>query len=209
MKRLLSREEAFTGLEAAIVLIAFVVVAAVFSYVVLGAGFFSTQKAQEAVHTGVQQASSSFEILGDIYGLNLTPTMGGAGGAMNWLNFTLGLAPGGMPIDMTKLTMVMANQSVRQDLTKAPGTNPLRPGFEENPLANEWGIWKDVNGNGNMLLESGEQMEIRVHLKEAQPFMCVITARDVFTLEIKPIVGPALSIVRTAPGGIDPVNKLY
>ncbi|MDD1660888.1 MAG: flagellin, partial [Methanomicrobiales archaeon] len=51
MKRLLSREEAFTGLEAAIVLIAFVVVAAVFSYVVLGAGFFSTQKAQESVHT--------------------------------------------------------------------------------------------------------------------------------------------------------------
>ena len=32
-------EEAFTGLEAAIVLIAFIVVAAVFSYVVLGAGF--------------------------------------------------------------------------------------------------------------------------------------------------------------------------
>jgi flagellin FlaB len=38
-------DEGFTGLEAAIVLIAFVVVAAVFSYVVLGAGFFTTQKA--------------------------------------------------------------------------------------------------------------------------------------------------------------------
>ena len=38
-------EDAFTGLEAAIVLIAFVVVASVFSYVVLGAGFFTTQKA--------------------------------------------------------------------------------------------------------------------------------------------------------------------
>nr|P17603.1 RecName: Full=24 kDa flagellin [Methanospirillum hungatei] len=32
----------FSGLEAAIVLIAFVVVAAVFSYVMLGAGFFAT-----------------------------------------------------------------------------------------------------------------------------------------------------------------------
>ena len=38
-------EEGFTGLEAAIVLIAFIVVASVFSYVVLGAGFFTTQKA--------------------------------------------------------------------------------------------------------------------------------------------------------------------
>ena len=32
--------DAFTGLEAAIVLIAFVVVAAMFAYVILGAGFF-------------------------------------------------------------------------------------------------------------------------------------------------------------------------
>ena len=37
--------DAFTGLEAAIVHIAFVVVAAVFAYVILGAGFFTTQKA--------------------------------------------------------------------------------------------------------------------------------------------------------------------
>lgn len=45
-------EEGFTGLEAAIVLIAFIVVAAVFSYVVLGAGFFTTQKAQETIYGG-------------------------------------------------------------------------------------------------------------------------------------------------------------
>ena len=55
-------EKGFTGLEAAIVLIAFVVVAAVFSYVMLGAGFFTTQKSQEVVHTGVTQASSSVEL---------------------------------------------------------------------------------------------------------------------------------------------------
>ncbi|WP_421909142.1 archaellin/type IV pilin N-terminal domain-containing protein [Methanolacinia petrolearia] len=32
--------EGFTGLEAALVLVAFIVVATVFSYVILGAGFF-------------------------------------------------------------------------------------------------------------------------------------------------------------------------
>jgi flagellin FlaB len=197
MKRLLCREDAFTGLEAAIVLIAFVVVAAVFSYVVLGAGFFSTQKAQEAVHTGVQQASSSFEILGDVYGVSTT-----GGGQINYLNFTLGLAPGGMPIDMTKLTMVFANQSVRDDIAQAA---PLGPG-NPNPAGNEWAIGRDINGNGNALLESGEQMDIVVHLQESTGS---IAARDTFTLEVKPITGPALSIARTAPGGIDPVNKLY
>jgi flagellin FlaB len=198
MKRLLSREEAFTGLEAAIVLIAFVVVAAVFSYVVLGAGFFSTQKAQEAVHTGVQQASSSFEILGDVYGVSSLTVVGNQ---INFLNFTLGLAPGGMPIDMTKLTMVFANQSVRNDINQSIPllSNP-------NPAVNQWSIARDINGNGNTLLEGGEQMDIVVHLQESTGS---IAARDAFTLEIKPIIGPALSIARTAPGGIDPVNKLY
>jgi flagellin FlaB len=197
MKRLLSREEAFTGLEAAIVLIAFVVVAAVFSYVVLGAGFFSTQKSQEAVHTGVQQASSSFEVLGDVYGVDTT----GGGVQINYLNFTLGLAPGGMPIDMSKLTMVFANQSVRNDIGQA---SPLLP--NPNPAINNWSVARDINGNGNSLLEGGEQMDIVVHLSESTGS---IAARDQFTLEIKPIIGPALSLTRTAPGGIDPVNKLY
>jgi flagellin FlaB len=197
MKRLLSREDGFTGLEAAIVLIAFVVVAAVFSYVVLGAGFFSTQKAQESVYTGVQQASSSFEILGDVYGVDTS--LGGA--QINYLNFTVGLAPGGMPIDMTKLTMVFANQSVRNEITK-PAVLLNNP----NPGANQWSIARDINGNGNTLLEGGEQMDIVVHLTESTGS---IAARDTFTLEIKPIIGPALSIARTAPGGIDPVNRLY
>jgi archaeal flagellin FlaB len=52
-------DNAFTGLEAAIVLIAFVVVAASFSYVVLGAGFFTTQKAQETIHIRMQQVNST------------------------------------------------------------------------------------------------------------------------------------------------------
>jgi flagellin FlaB len=68
MMKLFKNEDAFTGLEAAIVLIAFVVVAAVFSYVMLNAGFFATQEAQRTVHTGSQQASSSLEIIGNVYG---------------------------------------------------------------------------------------------------------------------------------------------
>jgi flagellin FlaB len=61
-------ERGFTGLEAAIVLTAFIVVAAVFSYMVLGAGFFSTEKAKEVVHTGVETATSSAELSGDVIG---------------------------------------------------------------------------------------------------------------------------------------------
>ncbi|RQD81190.1 MAG: flagellin, partial [Methanocalculus sp. MSAO_Arc1] len=58
------KEDAFTGLEAAIVLIAFIVVAAVFSYVMLGAGFFTTQKSQETVFGAVGTATANMEVSG-------------------------------------------------------------------------------------------------------------------------------------------------
>src|SRR5512136_1992903 len=59
-------ERGITGLETAIILIAFVVVASVFAYTVLSAGIFSSQKGQEAVYTGLQHARSTLELKGDV-----------------------------------------------------------------------------------------------------------------------------------------------
>jgi len=64
----MKKDSAFTGLEAAIVLIAFVVVAAVFSYVMLGAGFFATQKSQEVTYSGIKQTTSNVVLDGQLYG---------------------------------------------------------------------------------------------------------------------------------------------
>jgi len=202
MKRLLSREDGFTGLEAAIVLIAFVVVAAVFSYVVLGAGFFTTQKSQAVVHQGVQQASSSIEILGNVYGIDTT----GGAAQIDLINFTIGLAPGGMPIDMTKVTMVISNQTNRTDLSRQANSFCAWTAAAPPAPANTWCVAKITNGNTNTYLESGEQFDIAVALAEN---LNALAARDQFTLEIRPIIGPALSITRTAPGGINTVNALY
>ncbi|MBE0516374.1 MAG: hypothetical protein IBX41_03130 [Methanophagales archaeon] len=58
----------FTGLETGIVLTAFVVIAAVFAYVVLNAGFFSVQRTEEVIHTGIKQVTSSAELSGDVIG---------------------------------------------------------------------------------------------------------------------------------------------
>ena len=110
MKRM-NTEEGFTGLEAAIVLIAFVVVAAVFSYVVLGAGFFTTQKAQEVVYTSVDQASSSVEILGQVYGFGTYN-----GGTEQYddvgrIQFKVGLTAGGSPVDFSKTTLTFSTDT--------------------------------------------------------------------------------------------------
>jgi len=182
-----NHDEGFTGLEAAIVLIAFVVVAAVFSYVVLGAGFFTTQKSQEVVHSGVQQASSTLEIVGNVYGT-------GTVGLISYINFTVALAPGGTPVDVSKMTLTYSNESYAETLTKEDGAGTT---------ATHWAVTARRGGNTDDLLEKGEQFDIG-----AQPTFGLYK-NDNFDLEVKPVVGAALGIKRTAPPSIQPINILY
>jgi len=59
-------EHGVTGLETAIILIAFVVVASVFAFTVLSTGIFSAERGKETVYAGLQQASGSIEIKGSV-----------------------------------------------------------------------------------------------------------------------------------------------
>ncbi|MEM1779501.1 MAG: archaellin/type IV pilin N-terminal domain-containing protein, partial [Ignisphaera sp.] len=54
------------GIEAAIVLIAFVVVAAALAFVALNMGFYTTQRSKEVMAAGLAQASSSLEVDGSV-----------------------------------------------------------------------------------------------------------------------------------------------
>ena len=57
------------GVESAIVMIAFVIVAAALAFVVLNMGFSTTQRAKTAVIASLGEASSSIEIAGKITGI--------------------------------------------------------------------------------------------------------------------------------------------
>ncbi|PWR72956.1 archaellin/type IV pilin N-terminal domain-containing protein [Methanospirillum stamsii] len=92
------KDSAFSGLEAAIVLIAFVVVAAVFSYVMLGAGFFATQKSQEVTYSGIKQSTSNMVLDGQLYGNGKTITQ---------LTFYLTVPEGGQPQKMSDVNFLM------------------------------------------------------------------------------------------------------
>ena len=119
--KLKNNSDGFTGLEAAIVLIAFVVVAAVFSYVVLGAGFFTTQKSQEVVHTGVAQASSTLDVVGNVYGTG----SGGSATQVDFIQFSIGLAPGGTAVDFSQVTMTYSDATNLVVLEQTPGAYPV------------------------------------------------------------------------------------
>jgi len=195
MRSIRKNEDAFTGLEAAIVLIAFVVVAAVFSYVVLGAGFFTTQKSQETVHSGVAMASSAVEVLGDVYGISADNVK------VDTVQFTLGLAAGATSVDINKTAMVLTDGKVVETLT-----NKNTGSFPATVAAGQWGIKEALYelGTSNLMLEKGEQFVI-----QAKPNTAVLNSYTQFNLEVRPPVGTALGIKRTVPASVGAVNLLY
>jgi len=189
MKSLQQNDEGFTGLEAAIVLIAFVVVAAVFSYVVLGAGFFTTQKAQETVHTGVAQATSAVELSGPVM------AQAGAGNTVSNISFYLQLAAGGNAVDITKIGYTV---STSRNMSTVQGTSPA---------VNIQ--WLKTIASGN-LLEPREMVLIDLNVGNTNGGMgftsADMTVNDKVTIEVKPPIGSSLPITRTLPAALNEDN---
>ena len=119
----MKKELAFSGLEAAIVLIAFVVVAAVFSYVMLGAGFFATSKSQEVTYSGIKQATSNAIVDGNMYGTTTS-------GTLNELTFFVKVPEGGETIKLDQIQYLYSRNYGAAN-TKIPTTGSsgsLAPG---------------------------------------------------------------------------------
>lgn len=180
-------DKGFTGLEAAIVLIAFVVVAAVFSYVVLGAGFFTTQKAQETVYKGVEQSTANIQMIGNVYGMSTDNTN------INRVVFSIGLAPGAPAVDLTKMKIVFST----------PTTGPVI--LEQGAVNSATVFSTRTNGNvlfNNASMNANEQIEINFTTAN-------VPANTKMTIEIRPSVGAALPFTKTAPATITATNVLF
>ena len=66
LNRLMKEERGITALETAIILIAFVVVAAIFAFTVLTTGTFLTERSKEAAYASLEEVSSSMELKGSV-----------------------------------------------------------------------------------------------------------------------------------------------
>jgi len=185
----LFRSGGFTGLEAAIVLIAFVVVAAVFSYVILGAGFMVTEKTQNVIISSVAQVGSTVIPVGGLYGT-------GSGTCITSVNFSVALGAGGMPSDFDRAVLVYSNSTTVETLERGAWETPPAPGH--------WTVINVQNeaGRPNHELESGEQFQI-----SAVP-SSPICRDEAFTLELRPASGVALEIRGSMPRTIREVNRL-
>ena len=177
--RRLREERGITGLETAIVLIAFVVVAAVFAFVVLSTGLFSSERAKETVYAGLAKTRGTMELTGGVIATS-------NGTTATAITFDVTLAAGG--------------DSVNLDPTAASNRTVISyidSGFTLNSIVY---TTSTITGNADKLLEQGELLEVTINL--TQNAGMAIPANKTFTLELKPPSGSFMVIQRTTPASM-------
>jgi flagellin FlaB len=187
--RLFNREDGITGLETAIILIAFVIVASVFAFVVLSTGLFSAERGKETVFAGLEKARGNLEVRGALTVVDADTD--GTIDSSDEIVFNVALAAGGFPIslDPTAYTnTVVINWIDAQD--RVPDTS----------YTVTW-----ILDDGDDLLEVGELAEITV----SPPSGSSLVENEIFTLEVVPPSGGTLLINRTMPPSIDDVMDLH
>jgi flagellin FlaB len=209
-KPLWKAEKGITGLETAIILIAFVVVAAVFAYTVLSAGLFSTQKGQEAVYSGLKEAQSTMVIKGSVIALD-----DDANDLINEITFTLVMALHGEPIEFTQPNDVADSDGVSDaDSTNKVVVNMVSKNWEVNNIV--WTYIAIGKDDGDALLEDGEQFQITLgasadagtgDLEDALS-ADTLSATEEFSIQIVPPSGATLVVERRLPAVIDDVINL-
>lgn len=197
MQKIHRGEEGMTGLETAIILIAFVTVAAVFGYAVLSAGLFSAERGKETIYAGLNEAKSNMELSGSVLGKSVDSDNVSA------VVFTVKNAIAGNPIDLTPCdgTSTATNKCVISLTTKNDYLNNVK-----------WTKTAIGAANENNLLEQGEQFEITINLTDLGDSKTLsenLSANDTFNIQVKPALGSTITIQRTLPPAIEPVMDLH
>jgi len=197
-----------TGLETAIILVAFVITAAAFAFVILNMGFLTAEKAQSVIATGMAEASSSMLIDNGVVGYfaNTTTIPVIQGNVYLYkVVFYIKLSQGHEPIDVSdnRLVATFTNARCHGELYKQNGTVMTI---------------KKVTGDADTLLETGEKFRVEVDFTE-------LTLADVdpvpanfhelyshpyekFRIEVRPSQGAVMTIERTVPAVYSTVMTL-
>ena len=193
-------QRGITGLETAIIMIAFVVVASVFAYTVLSAGIFSSEKGKEAVHAGLEQARSSMVILGPVVAKDTN-----GDGNVDQIVLIVASTLDGEPINLTTTTDTDGDGLLSDEATKLHSTIVSYIDLVQEVTDIAWTKTEIGKGDGDNLLEPTEKFEFTIDVSQ---LATRLSADDEFTLEIKPERGASIVIQRRTPAVIDKVNDL-
>lgn len=180
-----------TGLETAIVLIAFVVVSSVFAFATLSTGLFSSDKARETINAGHSEAAGTLEIRG-----TLVAKANGGKTAIDELSFLVANAAAGEPIDLTPGKTIITYTDADQTVTLANSAST--GGFTTTALG---------NADSDTLLERGETFEVKIIGLETKlnPDLGVDKP---FTVQVKPPKGAVVRNGRRTPVVLEGFNDM-
>ena len=195
-------QSGITGLETAIVLIAFIVVAAVFAFAVLTTGLFTTERAKDTTMSAVGEAQSTLSPKGAV-------VAEAAGATVDVIKFKLANSSGAEAVDLagvgTLVTYSDATQSVNASFFAAADagqdcTAVLPPGAKVC-----WGhTW--IIGDGDTL-DGGEIVEFIIQMDDVEAAN-LLGPNTQFKIEVIPAKGAVIPISRKTPLEIQDVMNL-
>jgi flagellin FlaB len=205
MRCIRKSKRGIVGIEAAIVLIAFVVIAAALAYVVINMGFYSAQTAKSTIDKGLQEATSALELDGYITGQTDNASN------VIYLAIPVKLAVGQEQVDLANNTIVVA---------VAGGNFSLANIYNGVHTSNETSLatlFSEENGTtplATAYLYNSELETDTVLKQNAKAYFIVnlgstysLGAYTQVTVEVRTSRGAALMIQRQIPGGL-PQDKM-
>ena len=181
-------ERGITGLETAIILIAFVVVATVFAFVVLTTGVFSAERGKESVFAGLSKARGTAELRG---GVVLTAV----GTVVTDFQFALATTAGGEPVP----------------INPSGSNNRTVIAYRDDDTVDNDVVYTVTNivGDSDSLLEPGELKLITIVRATDIDGPPNLVANERFTFEVQTPVGATLDITRQIPSAVETVMQLH
>jgi len=182
LKSLHRRQRGMTGLETAIILIAFVTVASVLAYSVLSAGIFSAERGKATVYSGLESAESTLEIMGSVLGLSPNQSK------LETVQFTAAVSVQGTKVDTGGIVVNYYDEEVHSENVTFTAT--MSGGSTER--------------GSSTVIEGDEQFVFTVTI----PAAATREEYEAFTLQVIPPTGASLTIKRALPAYLDKVMDL-
>jgi len=192
------KKRGMVGIDTAIILISFVLVAAAVAFVVLDMGMTSATKAKQTMVNGLQEASTALEVNGEILGV-----VNGTGTGIEEIAIPLGVTPGTGYVSFDTSTFVVS-------FTDQYGTYPniysgvshklvtsstsLSSLYSSTPSVSATAYFITGNITPTVLGPYGQVLLV-ISVNNTK----VMTPYNSFTVTIKPSVGGALTVSRIIP----------
>ena len=180
-------QRGITGLETAIVLIAFVVVSSVFAFAALSTGLFTSDKSKETIHAGLSEARGTLEVRGSVISKKHA-----SNNSIDELYFQVANAAGGEAVNLNPEETIIKYTDVSQSHVFT-GSNITVTGLG--------------NADTDKLVETSEIYEIKLTGLDSK-LNPDLTTSDAFTLEVIPPQSAVLHIERRAPVLLESYNDL-